>query len=902
MSDEFDITASQPDLPKPSSGAPAAMSSTSSTSPARFSAGDVLGGRYRIVTRLGRGGMGEVYRADDLRLDQPVALKFLPSEWIDDAERRERLRDEVRLARGVSHPRVCRVFDLDEIEHAGGRELCLAMELIDGEDLASLLSRIGRLAPEKATDIGTQICAGLAAIHKAGVVHCDLKPANIMIDADGSVRITDFGIAESVQAPGSAGGTPAYMAPERLAGRGATVAGDVYALGLVLYELYTGRKAFNATTVVELREKQEAGRVESMTSYAGDLDPAIERVVSRCLDAEPARRPASAAQVAMALPGGDPLQAALDAGETPSPELVAGAATGERLHPVLTTVIALVAVAVVTVFLAVSARFAASQFFPLDRQPIALADRAVQTLERLGIEVPTVDSGFGYEDTPTYRRWLLDQPDADASIWEAVRKPRPAYSYFWYRASPAVYDRQGNLGFARGWLEAGSPPWTIAGEVYVSLDLAGRLRRLYVVPDTKFELAEDRADAESPDVDEYDFGPAFAEAGLDIEAFDRVTPVYYHGTRADRRFAWSGVYPEQPDLALRVEAALTDGSLSYFRFVTPWELTAYADTNTEIGSTDDDASAGPIATPPSVLDGVRTLARTVLRHGPFIGMLLLIVIAAVMTDRNIDNRRIDFGGSIRLAILAAAGVVFAKFISTDRLWFNDQLEVIDCLAWGAFMGMGVWSAYAAVEPLIRRRYPRMLIGWKRLVDGHLADPAVGRAVLIGIAVGVAMGLAYRCGYLVQIRNDPAAPMNYWFRIPRINVVVIELIIKSVVSTISAFLYLVLLVGVRRVVKAEWLAFALWVPLIAMFNDHAWSYSWSWAIVLVASAVLAIVYVRAGVLAAITALFLSDLLLMLPVRADLSAWYAADTRLGLAAVAVMLAWAWWAASFGRTART
>src|SRR5215470_1099991 len=179
--------------------------------------GTVLTGRYRIIGLLGRGGMGEVYRADDLKLGQPVALKFLPAALSSDAVRRERFFAEVRITRQLAHPNICRVYDIAEFE---GQHF-LSMEYIDGEDLASLIRRIGYLSNEKALEIARQLVAGLAAAHGRGVLHRDLKQANIMLDGHGRVRIMDFGIAiatgeETVE--GQIIGTPAYMAPEQLVG------------------------------------------------------------------------------------------------------------------------------------------------------------------------------------------------------------------------------------------------------------------------------------------------------------------------------------------------------------------------------------------------------------------------------------------------------------------------------------------------------------------------------------------------------------------------------------------------------------------------------------------------------------------------------------------------------------
>ena len=192
------------------------LTSSDSIDHGRFAPGSVLEDRYRIIGLLGRGGMGEVYRADDLRLGQPVALKFLPESLRDDPVRLAQFHNEVRTARQVSHPNICRVYDIGE---AAGH-LYLTMEYVDGEDLATSLRRIGRFPEDKATEIARQLCAGLAAAHERGVLHRDLKPANVMLDGAGKVRLMDFGLAAVGPVADVRAGTPAYMAPEQLARAG----------------------------------------------------------------------------------------------------------------------------------------------------------------------------------------------------------------------------------------------------------------------------------------------------------------------------------------------------------------------------------------------------------------------------------------------------------------------------------------------------------------------------------------------------------------------------------------------------------------------------------------------------------------------------------------------------------
>ena len=257
---------------------------------ARFEAGQIFADRYRMIAHIGRGGMGEVWRADDLLLGAPVALKFIGP--ATETARRDIL-NEVRLARAITHPAVCRVFDVGE---AAG-EVFFSMELVNGEDLASLIQHAGRLPSEKVIDIARQLCAGLTAAHAQGVLHRDLKPANVLIDDDGRARITDFGIAV-VTAGAAVGlplGTPGYMAPEQLVpGAPLTERTDVYALAVLLYELVTGHHP---------SQRIGAGALPARPStFVADVDPHLEAVIMQALSRDPRDRPPSAAAMAARLP------------------------------------------------------------------------------------------------------------------------------------------------------------------------------------------------------------------------------------------------------------------------------------------------------------------------------------------------------------------------------------------------------------------------------------------------------------------------------------------------------------------------------------------------------------------------------------------------------------------------
>jgi Tol biopolymer transport system component/predicted Ser/Thr protein kinase len=267
--------------------------------PARFLPGTVLAGRYRIVAPLGRGGMGEVYRADDTKLGQPVALKFLPASLGEDADRRRRLLDEVRLARQVAHPHVCRVWDVGEVD---GHDF-LAMEYVDGEDLASLLRRIGRLPEDRAVRMARELCAGLAAAHDQGIVHRDLKPANIFVTERGDAKVLDFGLAkrndtpedtgsdaqtamaqEHLTSPGQTLGTVAYMSPEQALGRQLDARTDLFSLGVVLYEMATGALPFKGDSSGAIFNEIINKTPTSPVRLNPEVPDELERAIIKCLE------------------------------------------------------------------------------------------------------------------------------------------------------------------------------------------------------------------------------------------------------------------------------------------------------------------------------------------------------------------------------------------------------------------------------------------------------------------------------------------------------------------------------------------------------------------------------------------------------------------------------------------
>lgn len=261
----------------------------------------VINSRYRIERILGRGGMGIVYLAHDQRLEHRVALKCFPVALAGDERRLAQFHNEVRLARQISHPNVCRVYDIGDAND----QLFLTMEYIDGRDLAQMLASAERFSEQEAVELLRGVCAGMAAVHARGVLHRDLKPANVMISQSGKPQLMDFGIAGMAvdlrRGDQLAEGTLAYMAPELLAGGNATVRSDIYALGHVMYETFTGERLLSAKTLGDLQQQHLEAAATASSRLASVVSPRIREAVVRCLDPDPARRPGSVQDVMVML-------------------------------------------------------------------------------------------------------------------------------------------------------------------------------------------------------------------------------------------------------------------------------------------------------------------------------------------------------------------------------------------------------------------------------------------------------------------------------------------------------------------------------------------------------------------------------------------------------------------------
>jgi serine/threonine-protein kinase len=813
---------------------------------ARFVPGTILTQRYRIVGLLGKGGMGEVYRADDLKLGQPVALKFLPDHLLTDGAALARFHREVRVARQVSHKNVCRVYDIGETD---GRHF-LSMEYIKGEELSSLLRRIGSLPVDKSIQLARQICAGLNAAHDAGVLHRDLKPANIMIDGDGNARILDFGLAGlSEELPQSelAAGTPAYMAPEQLEGKEQTVKTDIYSLGLVLYELFTSRKAFEAKTLADLLELRRSNTAPtSLSSLVKDLDPLIERVVERCLQTDPALRPSSALQVAAALPGGDPIAAALAAGETPSPEMVAAAPK----HGILSPHVAGGLLAAFLLLLGIGSWLtkytAVYRLAPLGDSPEVLRARARDVVKSLGYTEPPLDYADGFVLKDDYLEYIADN-DPSPQRWEKMRNIPPGPYRYWYRQSPRYFDTIEPI-------EVDKPALDISGMTSLYLDVNGQLHWFLGVPPQRELQTVEQVNV--------DWSIPFRAAGLDINNFQPVTSTWTPLHAYDERAAWEGVGPTNPNERVHVEAAAYRGKLVYFDTIYPW-----------------DRSARQVQLGESPRNKVLTFMLIAI-------CLLALFGSALLARRNLRLGRGDRRGATRVAIVffVVRMLVWAFAEHHNGVAVREFDLFLTHLAFAVFMAAFLWLLYVAFEPFVRKKWPGWIISWSRLVAGDYRDPLVGRDLLIGMMIGAGLIAITGVSRIAPTWIGQATPATVT---PATVILDTDLFFSRFATQLSAGLFLAficvfLVLVFVAVLRSEMLSLITLGVLITIMGMLIADSS---LIMLPFSALSSFLIVfalrRYGLLALSAALFVAHLFVFFPITTELTAWYATEFTIALA---------------------
>jgi serine/threonine-protein kinase len=849
---------------------------------ARFLPGTILAGRYRIVGLIGSGGMGEVYRADDMRLGQPVALKFLPEEFEQDASRLSRFLGEVRIARQVTHPNVCRVYDVAE---ADGKHF-LSMEYVDGEDLGSLLRRIGRLPQDKAVQLARQVCAGLAAAHDQGILHRDLKPANVMIDGRGRARLTDFGLAGLAEAFDGAevrAGTPAYMAPEQLSGDGVSMKSDLYSLGLVLYELFTGKRAFDAPTAAELMRLQQESTPTMPTTHVSDLDPAVERVILRCLDKDPIQRPASALAVAAALPGGDPLAAALAAGETPSPEMVAAAGPEGGLGPRVAMICLVVILAGVAVLAALAGRNALYSELSDQKPMAALMENAREIAAKLGYDEPPEDSVGYYSFRTTLYRHLVKE---SKSVREYLAQPGQMLIRFFYRQRPTSLAPQGFDG------QVGkSDPPGIPGDVSLHLDLQGRL--------TWFEARPPLEDYSAETTAPVDWTILFEVSDLVEADFEPTTPTLLPEVYADTRMAWAGTLTEAGEMPVRLEAAAYRGKPVYFERILPYDGRYLTPGSTWSRSEKSDRD------PPDSAN--RVLGIVILT--------ILVVIAGAAVFLALRNARLGRGdrkGAMRIAIFVFAARMLSWLIGGHHVAGVADLFLFIVAGAGALLlAATTWVLYMALEPYVRRLWPQAIVGWSRFLAGRFRDPLVGRDVLLGMTLGVGLQIfGVAAISLGEAQGWIPTPQSSGFlgALRGGRYLVSELFTLHLVSLSVPLAFLLLFLLFRLVFRFQWLAATVICVLNAMLTGFGLSAQapdpsfggivFGVTLGLVNAAVLIVLLTRFGLLATFAAVLVGTIFENYLFTLDFSKPYAAAGLFGMLVIAAYAVYAFRTSLAGR----
>jgi serine/threonine-protein kinase len=838
-------------------GEPSTLTQPGPAARMHFPPGTVLAQRYRIIYLLGRGGMGEVYRADDLLLGQPVALKFLPA--AGDAAL-SRFRNEVRTARQVSHPNVCRVYDIGEADGL----TYLSMEYVDGEDLASLLRRIGKLPQEKALEIARQICAGLAAAHDKGVIHRDLKPANIMLDGRGDVRITDFGIAGvAAQIRDVGSGTPDYMSPEQLAGKEVTPRSDIYALGIVLCELLTGNRP----------------PLKLSGASSSELDPQVERVIQRCLDPDPKLRPPSALFVSASLPGGDPLAAALARGVTPTPDMVAASQQKEGLEPWTAAGCFTAVLLLLAIFALLFNRGFIVHFAPVEIPAEALAFRAQQVLSELGYREPSkstaygfdqVDTSLGLSSLGTYMVYLDRHRSLDRTKLLATQ--RPAVIGFWYRESQEAFRLDsfpGVISFGDA-IEYDSPANSEPGMIRLRLDPRGRLIALEARPSqnsgsSAFRKANSTGSA--------DWSVLFRLADLDQSRFSPAEPVTVPPSAFDSRAAWTGTFGEGRPEQVRLEAASWKGQPVYFAITGDWQQTASSLT-------------GP--------------TRIGLGMGLGAGLFILVpAVSVLLAVRNLRRGRADRKGAWIIAAIAFSLTLSSGFLAAAHvagLWEEIGI-LLKALSWSGVAAGLLASLYLAIEPHVRRHWPDALISWSRVRAGRTRDPLVASHILVGISAI----MAFEALHFAVIAAGDAA-LRDWQPFPALlqslngsRLFVAVLLRQISYGIFASILLLLAVVLVRKVVRRLWLADLLAAMAFAAstFLIYSNPIQGATAGILNMGFTYLVLWMlrRFGLVAAFAGVITNQVLTMTgPIQ--LSSWYAGRSLVTLAVPALAAAWALW----------
>ena len=657
------------------------------------------------------------------------------------------------------------------------------MEYIDGEDLKTLLHRIGRLPNDKGIEIAQQLCAGLAAAHSAGVLHRDLKPANVMIDGNGRARITDFGLAsQSTDGKNDIvgmSGTPAYMAPEQFLRGETSIQSDLYSLGVLLFEVFSGDKLHQVATVAELRNLHEANGGSTVPNLGGrDVDATVLSAIRRCLDSEPHARPTTANQLAASLPGGDPLGVALAAGETPSPELLAASGGDGVLPPGRATAIlfgyfVLLGIAVFLINLGSIPRKLGTEAL----KPEVLRHESQKILRSFGhSELSFFDCGFFDQSSRlnTAKNELGQQEFQ--RIWALEERPFDGLE-FWCRSSPdrlvntelQVFIENDSFG-----VDLESPGWNVPGMTGLKLSPSGRLRWYRAVPRAGTSHSEDKS--------EIDWYSSFPQSltGFDLKALKPASWARMPPDAFDEYMAWEGTWPST-GVPLRVHAAAVHGQPIFFEVISPW--------------------------PAGESERVEPMMAWV--------YFFVDVFVFALGYWNYRNGRGDRRAANGLAIY----VCCMSIISTILLATLDPPPyimhiLILIFVRSAGVAAFIWIQYMAIEPHMRKHWPEALLSWSRVFHGVRLSPRIGRDVLYGATAAVVVTVLKEA--TLRVLGDVSdTPVGFLFGAKNTIGYAIASHLASNFMTVTGLVALI--VGLHIVTRSKWLSI-----LHPSFDFHPWN--------------------------------------------------------------------------------
>ena len=546
----------------------------------------------------------------------------------------------------------------------------------------------------------------------------------------------------------------------------------------------------------------------------------------------------------MMMPGGNPLEAALAAGETPSPEMVAAAPKKGALKPVVAVACLSIVVLLFAFVVFFSSKVRHHEWISLEKSPEVLAERADSIIKKLGYTVAPVDSDYGFGDEFFSYARAENAPDR----WERIRSVQSAVIYFWHRTSPRYLDPR-NWNNSTVWLD--DPPNDVAGMTSVFLDVRGRLLEFQAVP----PQVRDRA----AQAGEVNWTTLFTEAGLDIRNYRQTESNWTPPVFADVSLAWEGAHVDHPDVPVRIEAAAFQGKLVYFQIVAPWDK--------------------PLRQEEVFSSAPRRVAGVIL----IFVFMSVAVVAVFLARRNLRQGRSDTKGAFKISLFVFLVGLAASLLSADHIpSVFQEIQLLSkitgtSLLYAALIGL----IYLALEPYVRRRWASLIISWNRLLAGDWRDPLVGRDILVGGMLGISHTALIYITALLQNRFGNTAEPNAGLVISYLEGFkhLLANFLISAAGILGAFFSLLFLILLVTIFRKQWLATAVFGTLIFLIVGLAFGRETHWTGWLGAASITAVSVVcisRFGLLAVIANGIFFELSFHNALTSNTSSWYFGNT--------------------------